>query len=782
MAGSCDPFRQNHKRLAAETLLGIYGDVDENNLFLSIGKVVGWTNDQDPPRSIDSVRDDTDFWRSIFAHKRIDRSDVSLVVRRYDWSPGAIYTPYRDNIDLFDDFNPAPFYVLVDEERVYKCIDNAGGSPSLVVPMHTDSRIRRLADGYRWKFLYQIPESKRKFLTKTRGDSIGYMPVEYVEYLRTNDERILQWRVQQDAVNGEIAYIQMNTDVQPFVVSERCVFPSGDNTVVGNVGVGTTGITLASKYLFLQEGYYEDMVLSIDGGQGLGQRRRILSFTPTDGNSAFVTVADPFSASISGGANPSNFSIVPQIRVVGDGSAFNNASNPYAAGAEVSVRFGLTAGSDVLVSNGVTSCADFFETVRLVDSIELVDGGKNYTFASLDFVKGLAVPTEKVLLSDLGEPVMSPPGGHGSNPVKELGASSIMIVKEYFRSEGGKVSTENDYRQFGLLLNPLLAEKQVRLNFYGSGVSGSFAIGGTAQQSAGSGYSQAYGKVVSWREGVSGHSGTSELVLTNIGNGDFKFGGTVNGLKIMNVREKTVAGTEGRRLLKLTVAPTDPIFSGSGDDFTEGFVAIGVGDYETSMPPSRATAEVYSWEPRLGSNKSGYLYVEEPQGTFKQGEKIGQVDPLYSGFVGKGISGIAEIVAIDSVIRNGVNTYDQTTSLVMQYDGTALFNSKSFLEDGYTVFAYGNTGSANGYVMDWSAGASGTTGTLRVSGTQGKFYTGMETVYSVSTGITAVAQIQDIIHTGELKYRSGETLYIQNMKPIQRGFEQKEEIKIVIDI
>ena len=83
--------------------------------------------------------------------------------------------------------------------------------------------------------------------------------------------------------------------------------------------------------------------------------------------------------------------------------------------------------------------------------------------------------------------------------------------------------------------------------------------------------------------------------------------------------------------------------------------------------------------------------------------------------------------------------------------------------------------------MDWSAGASGTTGVLRVTGTQGKFYVGMTTPYYVDSSTTASAQIQQIVHTGELKYRSGETLYIQNMKPIQRGFEQKEEIKIVID-
>ncbi len=797
MAGSCDPFRQNHKRIAARSLLDIYGDVDENNLFLSIGRVVGWENDENPPRSVDSVRDDTDFWRGIFAHKRIDGADVSLAVRRYDWTPGAVYTAYRDNIDLFDDLNPAPFYALVDEERVYKCIDNANNSPSLIAPTHTDSRIRRLSDGYRWKFLYQISESKRKFLTKTQGDSIGYMPVEFVEYLRSNDDRILQWRVQEDAVDGEIAFIKINPDVQPFVVSTNCVFPSASNTVVADVALGATGITLASKFLFLQEGYYEDMVLSIDGGQGLGQRRVITSFTPTDGSSAFVTVADPFSASVSGGGSPSTFSIVPHIKVVGDGEANVNISNPYSTSAEVSLRFGLTAGSDVLATNGVTSCTEFFENIRLVDSIELVDGGKNYTFSSLEFVKGLDVPTQKVLLEDLAEPVMSPPNGHGSNPVKELGASSIMIVKDYFRSENEKVSTENEYRQFGLILNPLLEEKHVRINFYGSGVSGSFVAGTTAQQATGSGYSGAYGKIVSWRSGASGHSGTSELVLTNIRDGNFKFGGTVNGLTIMNVREKTVAGTEGRRLLRLRVAPTDAAFVGNGTDFTRGYITIGVGNYETSAPPSRATGEVYAWEPSLGSNKSGYLYLEEPQGAFKQGERLTQVDPLYSGFV-TGLSGVAEIVAIDSVIRvlephseccktgiptstDGSSVYDQTTAFVMSYDGNNTFDSQSFREDAYALLAYGSTGSANGYVMDWSAGASGTTGVLRLTGTQGSFYVGMTTPYFVDQSATASAQIQQILHTGQLKYRSGETLYIQNMKPIQRGFEQKEEIKIVID-
>jgi len=777
MAGSCDPFRQNHKRIAADALLGIYGDVDDSNLFLSIGRIVGWGDDNAPPPSVDSVKDDTDFWKSAFAHKRIDRSDVSIVVRRFDWTPGTVYTPYRDNIDLFDDLDPSPFYVLVDEERVYKCIDNAGGAVSSVAPMHTDPRIRKLGDGYRWKFLYQIPESKRKFLTKTQGNSIGYMPVEFIDYLRTSDERILQWTVQEAAVDGEIAYVQINPDVVPFVVSDRCVFPAGNNTVVADVPMGTTGITLASPYLFLQTDYYKDMVLSIDSGYGLGQRRAIASFVPSGGgNAAFIAVDQPFSSSISGGANACTFSIVPNIRVVGDGSAYANSGNPYAQAAEVSVRFGGTAGTDVLRVNGVTACNEFFEVTKLIDSIELVDGGKDYTFASLEYVNGFAVPTGKANLANLATPIMSPPGGHGSNPVKELGASSLMVVKQFDRGEGGKISTDNDYRQFALILNPVLTEKQVRLNFFGSGLTGSFVVGATAQQSTVGGYDAAYGTVSSWTQGVSGHSGTSELVLSYIRGGTFAYGSQINGLKVMNVDERIYAGSESRRLLKLTVAPTDVSFSGSGGDFVRGYIAHGIGSWKSSISPSRATGEVYAWEPQLGTNKNGFLYLENVQGKFKHLECVTETDPFYSGFSSRGLSGIGEISAIDSLIREGVDAYDQTTSLVMSWDDTHPFDTYSFSKDNYQSFAYGSTGSANGYVMDWSVGASGTTGTLRLSGTQGRFYAGMTSSYT-----EGFATVSKVLHTGELKYRSGEILYIQNMKPIQRGFEQKEEIKIVID-
>lgn len=53
--------------------------------------------------------------------------------------------------------------------------------------------------------------------------------------------------------------------------------------------------------------------------------------------------------------------------------------------------------------------------------------------------------------------VLSPYGGHGFNPARELGANAVMIsvkVGESDSTEGDTISANNDFRQVGLLLSP----------------------------------------------------------------------------------------------------------------------------------------------------------------------------------------------------------------------------------------------------------------------------------------------------------------------------------------
>jgi hypothetical protein len=774
---SCDPFRQNHRRFIADTILDEYSDLSDENFFLCIGKVTPWgATAEQPPQAFDTVEVETDFWRGLVAAKRINRNDMSMVVRRIDWEPGVVYQPYRNNIDLFDDINPANFYALVDEERVYVCIDNNLGEPSTVTPTHTDSIIRKLSDGYRWKFLYQIPESKRKFLTKSRVGAIGYMPIEFVESLRSNDDRFLQWQVQNSAVDGKIEFAYMDEAAKAYwVTTASCILPSSANLVAQNAVPGATTVQIASPELTPDSNLYEGMMISFDGGPGQGQRRVIKQYSWL-GTTARIFV-DPLILGLSGTSDPAKqsfFSIQPRITVKGDGTSYENINNPTIRTADFQLKFGETADTSIECS---------IVAPRYIKSVEIVDGGKNYTFAELNIVKGLTTilpntPNEYLDFTKVLHAVIPPPGGHGANPLRELGAASYMIVKNYDRDEDGKVDTDNDFRQFGILRNPILSEKQVRIKFNQAGLSGSFTVGATAMQMTGA-YGAPYGKVVEWCPGYSGVTATSELVLTNIRGGTFAAGATMSGLTIFDVVTKTVAGSEARHLLNLTLTPENVEFLSVGGDYKRKHFAHGVGDRRTNIPQSRSSGEICDWLASGGTLLYGTLKLENPKGRFYIGETVLQTEPYFSG--SNGSTGQGKIYAIDTEVCCSPATYDLTTSLTLYGEG---FENDTFYKDSFVSFLTGST-EGNGYIVDWNPVTGGTSGVLRLAGVQGDIVKGQLIDYTTlgasGTTVTISGSILSVNHLGELKYRSGEVLYIQNIKPIQRDLEQREEIKLVID-
>lgn len=61
------------------------------------------------------------------------------------------------------------FYVMTDQFNVYKCIDNNNNSRSTVKPLGTSVSPIKTADGYVWKFMYNVPINLRnKFLSDTQ--------------------------------------------------------------------------------------------------------------------------------------------------------------------------------------------------------------------------------------------------------------------------------------------------------------------------------------------------------------------------------------------------------------------------------------------------------------------------------------------------------------------------------------------------------------------------------------------------------------------------------------
>ena len=50
--------------------------------------------------------------------------------------------------------------------------------------------------------------------------------------------------------------------------------------------------------------------------------------------------------------------------------------------------------------------------------------------------------------------IISPPGGHGSNPPDELGGHFVTMIARFIRDENSKFSVSNDFRKIGLIENP----------------------------------------------------------------------------------------------------------------------------------------------------------------------------------------------------------------------------------------------------------------------------------------------------------------------------------------
>ena len=144
-------------------------------------------DENNPPTPIDSLRYEKEIFDDMISLKRIQSSDVRLVIPRYNWTSGVTYSMYRSNYSADYKANSAGEnatqlyggkYYVVNDYKVYKCIYNGSspanpsGTASTVAPTGTGTTIFSTADGYKWKFLYSIgTDDVIKFFTTS------YMPL-----------------------------------------------------------------------------------------------------------------------------------------------------------------------------------------------------------------------------------------------------------------------------------------------------------------------------------------------------------------------------------------------------------------------------------------------------------------------------------------------------------------------------------------------------------------------------------------------------------------------------
>ena len=137
-------------------------------------------------------------------------------------------------------------------------------------------------------------------------------------------------------------------------------------------------------------------------------------------------------ASFSGVTNTVGSGDIEVINITNKGSGYDPAN---AAISVVVTGDGVGATATAIVNNGQ------------VTDIAVVTPGSGYTYADVNITSTLGSGATAIA-------PISPPGGHGYEPVPELGCTNVMFTCEFDGSESGIIPTDITYHQLGMLVNP----------------------------------------------------------------------------------------------------------------------------------------------------------------------------------------------------------------------------------------------------------------------------------------------------------------------------------------
>ena len=261
----------------------------KSQYYYFLGKVDSWGGSDLSPETVqvDSLQENLQIRSNALYFKQIKSFDVSLVCNRYDWVSGLVYSQW----DHTKDMTAENFYVLTDDNNVYKCLDNSAAAASTVKPTGKSYSPFRTIDGYLWKYMYTVPAFKRSNFT-----SLKFIPVQ----TSLSDSFYNKGSIEQVVVT-EPGYGYTDAQLTTITVTGTTTGSGASATVSVNPISGTiTSITLVSG----GSGYTKGVNLSVTSGSGSGA---VLTATVSGGVVTGITIVDGGFNYVNG--NGVNFSV-----------------------------------------------------------------------------------------------------------------------------------------------------------------------------------------------------------------------------------------------------------------------------------------------------------------------------------------------------------------------------------------------------------------------------------------------------------------------------------------
>lgn len=364
-----------------------------NVAYVYLAKTLPYADENTPDEIIDSMTAERDIWSGMYAAKKIVPGNIEFVLPRVNWANSTVYNQFDDTSDLQTLISGNNMFVITTIGNVYKCLCNNRSGFSTVEPTgdySSSNGIISTADGYMWKYMYNVKNSN-KFLTE------NWIPVPYsqsevvsLDYNLSNTNYVDGGLSKIVVTNGGSGYVHSNN----IVVNS---FTAGNNYLV--IPAGNTTANIANN-----------MFIS---GTGIAAKTYITDVS-TELNR--LTLSKPTIGS--GGGASNTVSVTTRIEIIGDG-----------------------------VKDSTSTTVDLENDA--VGKVTVTTTGVGFTTANV-IIHGTGIDAA-------ARAVLPPKYGHGFYPANELGAKHLMVVSRIGKvdsTEGGKISSNVSFRQYGILSNP----------------------------------------------------------------------------------------------------------------------------------------------------------------------------------------------------------------------------------------------------------------------------------------------------------------------------------------
>lgn len=400
----------NFKIHMAKQLVESFNEPQETSYYMFASRSLPWTNESLPPEPNDSILDTSnDLYDQMIFGKKITENNIKLMIPRYDWNANTIYAMYDDtDSNLYD----KQFFVTVSTNtayHVFKCLNNNGGAASLYEPKREDTSeddiFYQTADGYQWKYMYTIDTTSfNSFATNS------WIPL------------IENSNVVSNSVAGAIEVVVIEDSGTLYNSYSNGYFQEILSDVNGDLSYCIIEPTSSANTDF-----FKNCAIKVVEGPGAGQQRTISEYSVSGGQKT-VYLEEPWDP-LDPPTAASKYEITPNVIFTGDG---------------------VNAQARALVNS----------TSNTIYTVEITNRGSGYSYATAQVVANtgsLSAETASLRV------VISPPGGHGSDAARELGARAVGFSTTFANTEFDTIPASNSFRQFGVIKDPLFANVSLSL-------------------------------------------------------------------------------------------------------------------------------------------------------------------------------------------------------------------------------------------------------------------------------------------------------------------------------